>query len=82
MRIIDRYVFSSFLRNYLISFFVLVGMYVDRLTRVCRMSLRKPRRLSARTEDGQLDVLQYEILQEKAAVLARGSERPSARPAD
>ena len=28
MRIIDRYVFSSFLRNYLISFMVLIGMYV------------------------------------------------------
>src|SRR5256885_12737282 len=28
MKIIDRYVFSSFLRNYLISFMVLIGMYV------------------------------------------------------
>jgi lipopolysaccharide export LptBFGC system permease protein LptF len=28
MRILDRYVIFSFLRNYLISFFVLVGMYV------------------------------------------------------
>jgi lipopolysaccharide export system permease protein len=28
MRIIDRYVFSSFIRNYLISFMVLIGMYV------------------------------------------------------
>ena len=28
MRIIDRYVFFSFLRNYLISFMVLIGMYV------------------------------------------------------
>jgi lipopolysaccharide export LptBFGC system permease protein LptF len=28
MRILDRYVILSFLRNYLISFFVLVGMYV------------------------------------------------------
>ena len=28
MRILDRYVIVSFLRNYLISFFVLVGMYV------------------------------------------------------
>ena len=28
MRIIDRYVFSSFLKNYLISFMVLIGMYV------------------------------------------------------
>src|SRR5215210_6845571 len=28
MRIIDRYVFSSFLRNYLISFMVLIGLYV------------------------------------------------------
>ena len=28
MKIIDRYVISSFLRNYLISFMVLVGMYV------------------------------------------------------
>ena len=28
MRIIDRYVFTSFLRNYLISFMVLIGMYV------------------------------------------------------
>src|SRR5215217_4592444 len=28
MKIIDRYVFFSFLRNYLISFMVLIGMYV------------------------------------------------------
>jgi lipopolysaccharide export system permease protein len=28
MRILDRYVISAFLKNYLISFFVLVGMYV------------------------------------------------------
>jgi hypothetical protein len=35
------------------------------------MTTRMPRRLSARTEGGELDVLQYEILQEKAAVLAR-----------
>ena len=39
------------------------------------MSLRKPRRLSARPEDGQLDVLQYEVMQEKAAVLARLGRR-------
>ncbi len=32
-------------------------------------------RLSARMEGGQLDVLQYEILQEKAAVLARLGRR-------
>src|SRR3954447_8962158 len=28
MRIIDRYVFWSFIRNYLISFMVLIGMYI------------------------------------------------------
>ena len=28
LKIIDRYVFSSFLRNYLISFMVLIGLYV------------------------------------------------------
>ena len=39
------------------------------------MSLGKPRRLSARTEGGDLDVLQYEILQEKAATLARLGRR-------
>ncbi|HEU0300644.1 MAG TPA: DUF6665 family protein [Longimicrobium sp.] len=39
------------------------------------MSARTPRRLSARNEGGQLDVLQYEILQEKAAVLARLGRR-------
>src|SRR5688572_31059464 len=28
MKILDRYVISTFVKNYLISFFVLVGMYV------------------------------------------------------
>ncbi|HEX2077288.1 MAG TPA: DUF6665 family protein [Longimicrobium sp.] len=39
------------------------------------MTQRTPRRLSARNEGGQLDVLQYEVLQEKAAVLARLGRR-------
>lgn len=39
------------------------------------MTARTPRRLSARNEAGQLDVLQYEVLQEKAAVLARLGRR-------
>lgn len=39
------------------------------------MTLRMPRRLSARTEGGELDPLQYEILQEKVAVLARLGRR-------
>jgi hypothetical protein len=39
------------------------------------MSLKPPRRLSARNEGGGLDVLQYEILQEKAAVLTRLGRR-------
>ena len=28
MKILDRYVISTFLKNYLIAFFVLIGMYV------------------------------------------------------
>lgn len=38
------------------------------------MTTRK-RHLTARNEGGQLDVLQYEVLQEKAAVLARLGRR-------
>src|SRR6476659_5574403 len=61
MRILDRYVTSAFVKNYLLSFMILVGLYI-----VLDMLFNFDDLMTVRTKEGLVDVTVWVLLQRVA----------------